>query len=110
MAADVVKPAVDPNVTFEGKYALDSLAAFLRITNVYVRQTRDKTVLHEQWYAALRALLRVLQEQSQSTFDDEGNLRDAAYSFKRPAGASSDCVYNGPDQPPNSKLSRTRWD
>jgi len=103
MSDDRVQPAVDPTVTFEGKYALDSLTAFLRITNTYVRQTKDTSVLHEQWYVALKALLQVLNEQSQSTFDEAGNLDVHTYSFERPTTISSNSVYNGSDHPPNSK-------
>ncbi|KAK5192752.1 hypothetical protein LTR92_007046 [Exophiala xenobiotica] len=101
MGQDIVKPPVDPDVAFEGKYALDGLAAFLRISNTYVQQTNDNSIIDRQWLTALTAILTVLYEQSQSTFDERGNLREPCYSFQRPSTASMKSVYNGPDQPPN---------
>lgn len=104
MSDDVVHPPIDPTLSFEGKYALDSLTAFLCMTNIYVQQTNDTSFLHSQWYRALKAVLKVLDEQSQSTFDESGRLPKPAYSFERPTTISSESVYNGPDQPPNSEL------
>ncbi len=103
MHQDIVRPPIDPDVVFEGKYALDSLAAFLRISNTYVQQTGEKSIINRQWLAALTAILTVLHEQSQSTFDERGNLREPAYSFQRPSTVSMKSVYNGPDQPPNGE-------
>ncbi|KAL2444466.1 Meiotically up-regulated protein 157 [Exophiala dermatitidis] len=103
LSQDIVYPPTDPAITFEAKYALDSLAAFLRISNTYVQETNDRSVLNEQWLTALTALLTVLHEQSQSTFDDQYQLREPpAYSFQRPSALCLKSVYNGPDQPPNS--------
>lgn len=104
MSDDVVHPPIDPTLSFEGKYALDSLSCFLKTTNIYVQQTNDTSILNRQWYRALNALLEVLDEQSQSTFDESGRVQEPAYSFERPTTISSDSVYNGPDQPPNSEL------
>ncbi|KIV82252.1 hypothetical protein PV11_04375 [Exophiala sideris] len=102
MGQDIVRPPVDPGVAFEGKYALDSLAAFLRTSTTYVQQTNDKSVINRQWLTALTAILTILHEQSQSTFDERGNLREPVYSFQRPSTVSMGSVYNGPDQPPNA--------
>ncbi|KAK5347554.1 hypothetical protein LTS03_009965 [Exophiala xenobiotica] len=102
MGQDIVRPPVDPDVAFEGKYALDSLGAFLRISNTYVQQTNDKSIIDRQWLTSLTAILTVLHEQSQSTFDEGGTLREPSYSFQRPSTMSMKSVYNGPDQPPNA--------
>lgn len=103
MGQDIVKPPPDPMVAFERKYALDSLPAFLRISSTYVHQTKDKSIINEQWLTALTAILTVLHEQSQSTFDEQARMRDSAYSFQRPSGLSIHSVYNGLDQPANGK-------
>ncbi|KIW18458.1 hypothetical protein PV08_02746 [Exophiala spinifera] len=101
MGADIVKPPLDPDLSFEGKWSLDSVASFLRISNTYVQETADTSILDDSWMAALTAILQVLHEQSQSTFDEHGKLNAQAYSFQRPASTSMTSVYNGPDQPPN---------
>ncbi|KIW46781.1 uncharacterized protein PV06_02418 [Exophiala oligosperma] len=101
MGADIVNPPLDPDLSFEGKWSLDSIASFLRISNTYVHETADTSIIDESWIAALTAILQVLREQSQSTFDEQGNLDTQAYSFQRPASTSMTSVYNGPDQPPN---------
>lgn len=103
MGADVVNPPLDPDLSFEGKWSLDSIASFLRISNTYVHETADTSIIDDSWIAALTAILQVLREQSQPTFDEQGTLNAQAYSFQRPASTSMTSVYNGPDQPPNRK-------
>ncbi|KAK7888086.1 hypothetical protein LTR67_008963 [Exophiala xenobiotica] len=105
MSKDVVRPPVDPKVTFEGKYGLDSLASFLRLSRLFVEKTGETTLFdHEEWLRALKAVLNVLQEQSDSTFDEQGGYVQPIYSFQRPSALSMNSVYNGSEVPPNGGI------
>ncbi|KAK5264947.1 hypothetical protein LTR99_009153 [Exophiala xenobiotica] len=81
---DYVHPAYEPSVVFECKYELDSLAAFLSLTNQYHTSTGSTAFLTPRWYKALEALLRVLEEQSRPTFDPAtGEYERNQYTFSR---------------------------
>lgn len=81
---DVVHPAYEPSFVFECKYELDSLAHFLKLANDFHEHTGSREFLGPRWYAALETVLRVLGEQSQSTFDpDTGRYVRNGYTFQR---------------------------
>lgn len=81
---DYVHPAYEPSVVFECKYELDSLAAFLSLTNQYHTSTSSTAFLTPRWYKALEHLLEVLDEQSRSTFDPiTGEYERNEYTFSR---------------------------
>lgn len=81
---DRVHPAYEPTVVFECKYELDSLAHFLALGNDFYKHTQSTDFLSERWFLALGTLLRVLDQQSQSTFDPEtGRYRRNEYTFQR---------------------------
>lgn len=68
---------------FECKYELDSLAHFLALGNTFHNNTGSTAFLTPRWYKALETLLYVLEEQSQSTFDETGDFRRSEYTFRR---------------------------
>lgn len=104
MSKDVVRPPIDPKITFEGKYGLDSLASFLRLSRLFVERTGDTTLLNnEEWLGAMKAILKVLQEQSEPTFNEDGGFVQPVYSFQRPSALSMESVYNGSEVPANGK-------
>lgn len=81
---DYVHPAYEPSVVFECKYELDSLAAFLSLTNQYHTSTGSTAFLTPRWYKALEHLLHVLDEQSRPTFDPTtGEYERNEYTFSR---------------------------
>lgn len=81
---DFVHPVYEPNVVFECKYELDSLAHFLALANEFHRQTGSTEFLTARWYKALVTLVGVLSAQSESTFDPEtSHYRHNEYTFKR---------------------------
>jgi len=81
---DVVHPAYEPSSVFECKYELDSLAHFLALANDFYEHTKSKKFMNSRWKLALDTLLRVLDQQSQSTFDpDTGRYRRNEYTFQR---------------------------
>ncbi|KIW21564.1 hypothetical protein PV08_02144 [Exophiala spinifera] len=82
---DSVHPAYEPSVVFECKYELDSLAAFLSLTNQYHTSTNSTAFLTPRWYKALGQVLEVLDDQSRPTFDPgTGAYEKNEYTFSRP--------------------------
>jgi meiotically up-regulated gene 157 (Mug157) protein len=80
---DNVHPAFEPSFVFECKYELDSLAAFLSLSNQFHAHTESTAHLTTRWYAALDILLSVLQAQSFPTFSKEGYYDQNEYTFQR---------------------------
>ncbi|KAI1435404.1 glycoside hydrolase family 125 protein [Xylaria sp. CBS 124048] len=81
---DIVHPAYEPSFVFECKYELDSLAHFLALANDFNEHTGSKEFLTPRWYRALKTVLAVLEEQSQSTFNPEtGRYHQNQYTFSR---------------------------
>ncbi|CAK7198147.1 hypothetical protein SEUCBS139899_000805 [Sporothrix eucalyptigena] len=82
--SDSVHPAFEPSFVFECKYELDSLAHFLALANDFHDHTGSTDYLNPRWYRALATVLRVLEQQSQSTFDPvTGRYRRNEYTFQR---------------------------
>ena len=81
---DYVHPAYEPSFVFECKYELDSLAHFLSLGNTFYKHTGSLEFLTPRWYKALDTLLLVLDQQSQSTFDETtGRFEKNSYTFSR---------------------------
>ncbi len=81
---DVVHPAYENSIVFECKYELDSLAAFLSLTNTFYKHTGSTEFLTPRWYLALDALLAVIEQQSKSTFDPlTSHFEPNEYRFSR---------------------------
>ncbi|KAF2217175.1 glycoside hydrolase family 125 protein [Cercospora zeae-maydis SCOH1-5] len=81
---DAVHPAYEPSQVFECKYELDSLAHFLRLGNQFYEHTGSTAFLTQRWFHALESLLKVLDQQSQSTFNPQtGAFVKQTYRFQR---------------------------
>jgi meiotically up-regulated gene 157 (Mug157) protein len=80
---DKVHPAYEPSVVFECKYELDSLAHFLALGTELYDSTGSTEFLTDRWYLALDTLLKVLDAQSQPTFDDKDQYVKNQYTFQR---------------------------
>ncbi|KAH8429453.1 glycoside hydrolase family 125 protein [Aspergillus melleus] len=80
---DQVHPAYESSVVFECKYELDSLAHFLALGTEFYESTQSTEFLTTRWYSALDTLLRVLDAQSQPTFNDKGQHVVNQYTFQR---------------------------
>jgi meiotically up-regulated gene 157 (Mug157) protein len=81
---DYVHPAYEPSFVFECKYELDSLAHFLALGNTFYNHTGSLDFLTPRWYKALDTVLLVLDQQSQSTFDEKtGKFEKNTYTFSR---------------------------
>ncbi|KIX08747.1 uncharacterized protein Z518_03404 [Rhinocladiella mackenziei CBS 650.93] len=81
---DYVHPAYEPRVVFECKYELDSLAAFLALTNQYHASTGSTAFLTPRWFKALQGVIHVLDAQAKPTFNaDTGWYERNEYTFSR---------------------------
>ncbi|PNS18670.1 Meiotically up-regulated protein 157 protein [Sphaceloma murrayae] len=92
-AKDNVHPAYEPSKVFECKYELDSLAAFLSLTNQFSNHSSSTAFLTPRWYSALKVLLHTLDEQSKPTFDPEtGSYERNEYTFQRHTDAGTETL------------------
>jgi uncharacterized protein len=90
---DTVHPIYEPNVVFECKYELDSLAHFLALANDFHHHTHSTDFLNPRWYKALDTLLSVLDAQSQSTFEPStGSYRRNTYTFQRQTNTGTETL------------------
>ncbi|EON60899.1 hypothetical protein W97_00109 [Coniosporium apollinis CBS 100218] len=90
---DTVHPAYEPSFVFECKYELDSLAAFLSLTNQFHAHTASSAFLTPRWYKALDTLLAVLDEQAKPTFNSEtGQLELNEYRFQRQTSTGTETL------------------
>jgi meiotically up-regulated gene 157 (Mug157) protein len=81
---DSVQPSYESSRVFECKYELDSLAAFLSLTNQFWNSTGNSAFLaNTRWYLAVDTLLKVIEDQSRPTFNEKGAFERNVYSFMR---------------------------
>ncbi|KAF8528877.1 Six-hairpin glycosidase-like protein [Hysterangium stoloniferum] len=69
-----VNPPVDDKIVFECKYEIDSLCGFLKLSRSYYESTKDRSFMNANWNAAIDQIFRVIDEQSQPTFDSNFNV------------------------------------
>ncbi|CCX05783.1 hypothetical protein FPQ18DRAFT_332837 [Pyronema domesticum] len=80
---DRVHPTYDPNLVFECKYEIDSLASFLSLGNQYYAATGDGSFMTAKWVEAVQTVMQVIEEQSTGTFAPGGRPADMTYTFSR---------------------------
>ncbi|KAJ7266601.1 Six-hairpin glycosidase-like protein [Mycena rebaudengoi] len=88
-----VNPPVDPKKVFECKYEIDSLCGFLKLSRSYYTATKDASFMNANWYAAINQIFRVINEQSQGSFDENFNFI-SYYNWTGGNGALAPMVYN----------------
>lgn len=92
-AKDNVYPKPDWDQVFECKYEIDSLASFLTLTNEYIDNTGDTSILTLRWVRAFEKILVVLKRESMPSFDPEtGDALQFFYSFKRNTNIGSETL------------------
>jgi meiotically up-regulated gene 157 (Mug157) protein len=90
---DTVHPAYENSFVFECKYELDSLAAFLSLTNQFHNNTDSTAFINDRWLLALDTLLEVLEAQSKPTFSDEtGAHQRNEYTFQRQTNTGTETL------------------
>ncbi|KAH7110697.1 Six-hairpin glycosidase-like protein [Dactylonectria macrodidyma] len=90
----MVNPPVNNQTVFECKYELDSLAGYLKIVRSYYANTKDSSFINSNWKAAMSQILRVIKEQSQSTWADDWTFV-SYYNWTGLPGALQPPVPNG---------------
>ncbi|KAF5363531.1 hypothetical protein D9756_000561 [Leucocoprinus leucothites] len=96
-----VNPPVNNQTVFECKYELDSLCGFLKLSRLYYRNTNDTSFMNENWRTAIDQIFRVINEQSQPTFDEHFNFI-SFYNWTGGNGALSPMVDNGGNGEPKA--------
>ncbi|KAI0346760.1 hypothetical protein BDW22DRAFT_1480505 [Trametopsis cervina] len=97
----VVNPPVNNQTVFECKYELDSLCGFLKLSRSYYQATNDLSIMNDNWYSAISQIFRVIEEQSQPTFDEEFNFI-SFYNWTGGNGALSPAVNNAGNGEPKA--------
>lgn len=107
---DIVHPPYDPDVVFECKYEIDSLSSFLRLSRQYFDATGDTTMFSKQWIKAVQRVLKVVQEQSQPSFNQRTHQWiEPAYTFKRHTDMATETLaLGGAGYPVNANTSLIR--
>jgi len=93
--SDVVHPIYEPTFVFECKYELDSLAAFLSLSNQFYNHTGSTEFLTERWILAISTILGVLDEQAWPTFDDRDHFKRNEYTFQRQTSTGTETLNLG---------------
>jgi hypothetical protein len=94
-AIDVlVNPPVDNQTVFECKYELDSLCGFIKLSSSYYEATKDASMMNAEWLAAIDQIFRVINEQSQASFDTDWNFI-SYYNWTGLSGSLAGAVNNG---------------
>ncbi|EKG19121.1 hypothetical protein MPH_03642 [Macrophomina phaseolina MS6] len=92
---DTVKPAYSNSSVFECKYELDSLAAFLEVSDNYYNATNDLEFFGKfQWISAIQAVLKVAKDMQTPTYAADGQVLDSPYTFSRPTNRATETLAN----------------
>ncbi|KAK0644298.1 hypothetical protein B0T16DRAFT_378278 [Cercophora newfieldiana] len=96
---DFVKPPVNDSKVFECKYELDSLAAFLRISNVYYNATNDYAFFgsfaNGSWPKVVEAVVATAKAMMTPTYGEDGFVLDSPYMFDRYSRNPTETLSNG---------------
>ncbi|CAG8596155.1 10930_t:CDS:2 [Ambispora leptoticha] len=81
------------SAVWQEKFAADNLAAFLKLTYHYWKNTNDSSFMqNEHWVNATQLAINVFSEQMRGTMEEFGN---EAYLFTRPSRNSSETLLLG---------------
>ncbi|PPQ77322.1 hypothetical protein CVT25_010904 [Psilocybe cyanescens] len=92
---------VNNQTVFECKYEIDSLCGFLKLSRSYYNATRDSSFMNANWRDAIDQIFRVINEQSQGTFDENFNFI-SYYNWTGGNHALSPAVDNGGNGEPKA--------
>ncbi|GMI15239.1 hypothetical protein TrVE_jg248 [Triparma verrucosa] len=101
--ADDVRTPPMANATFEGKYELDSLAAFLKLSrSVYAENEEvfDGDGIYASWLQAVETTAATIRRQQMSTSEEAESRGGPAYTFSRFTTEATDTLMqNGKGTP-----------
>lgn len=90
----IVNPPVNNQTVFECKYEIDSLCGFIKLSSSYYEATKDVSMMNAEWLAAIDQIFRVINEQSQASFDADWNFI-SYYNWTGLPGSLPGAVNNG---------------
>lgn len=92
---DVVTPDYDPDLVFECKYEIDSLAAFFQLSWDYYEATGDAEFFGKfGWAEAVRVILDTAKDLMVGTYAEDGKINTSPYTWLREATSASETVAN----------------
>ncbi|RKU40240.1 hypothetical protein DL546_001190 [Coniochaeta pulveracea] len=75
-------PPYDPELVFDCKWELDSLASFLQISSAYYTATNDLSFFSRySWVEAVRSAVDAAGAMRKGTYDSEGRVLASAWTF-----------------------------
>ncbi|KAH6634300.1 hypothetical protein B0J18DRAFT_14676 [Chaetomium sp. MPI-SDFR-AT-0129] len=76
------EPVYDPNLVFDCKWELDSLASFLQISSAYYTRTGDLSFFGKySWVDAVEAAVDASAAMRLGTYDKDGRVQPSAWTF-----------------------------
>lgn len=81
----------DVSLVFERKFEIDSLAAFLRLSNEYFIHSQNSSFVDIKWIETYESIVRVIDLMRKS-FDEEDRDGDPAYTFSRTTTQPTDTL------------------
>ncbi|KAJ4472289.1 Six-hairpin glycosidase-like protein [Lentinula aciculospora] len=97
----IVNPPVNNQTVFECKYEIDSLCGFLKLSTSYYNETKDDSILNDNWFSAIDQIFQVINNQSQGSWDEDFNFV-SYYNWTGSAGSLSPAVNNGGNGEPKA--------
>lgn len=89
------QPSFDPDLVFDCKWELDSLASFLQISAAYYTRTGDLAFFGKySWVNAVQAAVDASAAMRLGTYDEEGHVLPSAYTFTGYTNRGSETLYN----------------
>eukprot|EP00128_Syssomonas_multiformis_P014788 Colp12_sorted_trinity150504_noHs@29573 len=87
-ANDLRVPPMTPKV-FEGKYELDSLAAFLKLSWQYFNETKDTSCFDADWLTAAETTIATIKKMQAGSLEE---FAEPAYKFQRETFVATDTL------------------
>jgi len=89
------QPGYDPQLVFDCKWELDSLASFLQISTAYYERTGDLAFFGKySWVKAVEAAVDAAAAMRLGTYDEEGHVLPSAWTFTGYTNRGSETLTN----------------
>jgi meiotically up-regulated gene 157 (Mug157) protein len=95
LGSDSVSPSPDPQLVWECKYELDSLAAFLQVSTEYYTATKDGAFFGKyKWIKAVEAVMKVARDMRTPTYGPDGSVLASPYTMTRQTTRATETLSN----------------